>query len=255
VGRALLTVVLWKWHGRTMGHTRPDYGAGHVNRVAAAVDRWLAMPHRIVCVTDDATGIDGGVTAIPLWDDLRGFGRCFVRLKAFARDAASILGPRFVSLDLDTVVCGPLDPLFDRPEPFVIWADPSRLLPYCGSMWMLNAGHAPQVFESFDYAVWRTLKPERNWHGSDQAWMAYTLPGAATWGRADGVYSFRLDILRRRGAELLPGRFRRLIRRAGPPKLPEKARIVHFHGMYDPSQKYLQETIPWIREHWNQERP
>lgn len=233
-----------------MGHTRPDYTAGHVNRLASMVSRHLRMPHEIVCVTDRPEGIDGGIRIVPLWDDLRNYGRCFVRLKAFSPEMRDIIGERFVSLDLDTVIVGELDPLFDRPEPFVIWSDPSRLLPYCGSQWMLTAGYAPQVFEQFDYEIWKMLKPERNWHGSDQAWMAHTLPGTATWGRGDGVYSFRLDIMKHRGVELMPGRFKRMVDRWGAPKLPKNARIVHFHGLYDPSQNYLRECVPWIEEHW-----
>lgn len=232
-----------------MGHSRPDYSAGHVNRLAAMVGRHLAMPHEVVCITDDPEGIDGAVRVIPLWDELRSSGRCFVRLKAFHPSMRDIIGERFVSIDLDTVIVGSLDPLFDRSEPFIIWSDPSRLLPYCGSQWMLTAGAFPKVFDDFNYERWRLLKPEKNWHGSDQAWMAHMLPGAATWGKDDGVYSFRLDIMKPYG-EMLAGRFRRMVGRYGPPKLPKDARIVHFHGAFDPSQNFLRECVPWIDSNW-----
>lgn len=232
--------------GRRVGYT-----ARHVNTLARMVDRNLSMPHEIVCVTDDPEGIDGGVRIVPLWDDLREHGRCFVRLKAFARDMADILGPRFVSLDLDTVVVRPLDPLFDRPESFVVWSDPSRVTPFCGSQWMLTAGAHPEVFETFDVAEHARLKAEKGFFGSDQAWMAHKLPSAATWTKEDGVYSFRMHILRIRGGDILPNRFKRRIRSAGTaPKLPDGARIVHFHGLYDPSMPLIRDALPWVREHW-----
>jgi hypothetical protein len=245
-----LAIVCWKWKGQTMGKERPDYGALHVNRLASMVDRWLKMPHEIVCVTDDPEGIDSGIRIVELWPELRQHGRCYVRLKAFARDAAEFLAPRFVSLDLDTVVVGPLDPLFDRPDPFVIWSDPSQITPYCGSQWMLTAGAHAEVYEHFDAMRAATLRKKNGYLGSDQAWMAYMLPNAPVWTRPDGVYSFRMHLLKNRGAEWVGNRFKRWMRRKGIPRLPENARIIHFHGLYDPSQLYLHRSIPWIENNW-----
>lgn len=246
---AEFAVVCWKWHGKTMGKGRPDYTATHVNRLASMVNRHLRMKHEIICVTDDPAGIDGGVRIVPLWDDLRRCGRCYVRLRAFARDAAELLAPRFVSLDLDTVVVGPLDPLLERSEPFVIWSDPSRITPYCGSQWMLTAGAHPEVFEQFDHMTAALLKERKGFFGSDQAWIAHMLPNAPVWTQADGVYSFRRHILKIRGIEPIGPRLRRMIE-TRPPVLPDNARIVHFHGLYDPSQLFLQRLIPWIKENW-----
>jgi hypothetical protein len=232
-----------------MGFSRPDYSAQHVNVMASMLDRNLRTPHEVVCITDDAEGIDGGIRVVPIWDDLKQHGRCFRRLKLFASEMRDLVGERIVSLDLDTVIVGPVDDVFNRPEPFVIWSDPSRLLPYCGSQWMLTAGYRPEVFDRFNYETWRRLKPERNWHGSDQAWMAYMLPGAATWGKTDGIYSYRLDLLRE-GPRATWARFKRRSRIYRKPTLPENARIVHFHGVFDPSQSIIQSAVPWVAEHW-----
>lgn len=244
-----LSVVCWLWQGKTMG-MRVDYTARHVNILASMVSRHLRMPYEMVCVTDTPEGIDGSVRIVPIWDDLKQHGRCFVRLKAFAPGMQDILGERFVSLDLDTLVVGNLDPLFDRPGDFVIWADPSRITPYCGSMWMVKAGSHPEVFTEFDIAEHATLKPRFDYFGSDQAWMAYKLPNAATWTKHDGVLSFKNHILRVKGGEVLPRRFKRKIRWNGTPPLPEHARIIHFHGRNDPTQRVLHEICPWIAEHY-----
>lgn len=245
-----LSVVLWLWSGRTMGYQRVRYTAKHVNVMASMISRHLKMRHEVVVVTDLPEGIDGGVRIVPMWGDLARHGRCFRRLKLFDPAMRDLIGERMVSLDLDTVIVGPLDSLFDRPEPFVIWSDPSRLLPYCGSQWMLTAGYRPDVFTTFNYEEWRRLKPTRGWHGSDQAWMAHKLPGAATWGKADGVYSYRLDLLREGQQPDGLKRFRRKTRIYRRPKLPEGARIVHFHGLFDPSQPVILDAVPWVAENW-----
>lgn len=233
-----------------MGLGRVPPKAKHVNVLAASVSRNLKMPHEIVCVTDMPEGIDGGIRIVPLWDDLRSFRRCFVRLKAFAPQMAEVLGPRFVSIDLDTVVTGPLDHLFDRPEPFVAWQDQARITPYCGAQWMLTAGAHPEVWETFNYDEWQGLKAKTGYYGSDQAWMAYKIPGAPVWTKEDGVYSFRLNLLRLTGGDPVGKRLKSRIRSLGGCVLPENASIVHFHGLFDPSMIELQQEIPWISQHW-----
>lgn len=245
-----LTIVLWKWKGKTMGRTRPDYSARHVNIAVDSIDRHLKLPHEFVCVTDDPEGIDGGVRIVPMWDDLAEYGRCYRRLKLFAPEMAEIIGPWMASIDLDTVIVGPLDELFNRPEDFVIWSDPSRIIPYCGSQWMLRAGKNPEVFRDFDPALAKELKRLKNWHGSDQAWLALMLPNAPVWTKKDGVYSFRMHLMRHRRGDLLPGRFQKRVKVRGAPQLPENARIVHFHGSYDPCQSHLRACVPWIKENW-----
>lgn len=233
-----------------MGHYRADYGARHVNTLASMVSRHLRMKHEVVCVTDDPTGIDGGVRVVPLWKDLFDLGRCFVRLKAFSPDIRDVLGERFVSLDLDTVIVAPLDPLLDRPEPFVVWADPSRKTPYCGSQWMLTAGALPHVWSEFDAAEHASLKMRFGYFGSDQAWMAHKIKDAPTWTRNDGVYSFRIHLMQLRGGDPLGERFRKRVKYMGAAHLPANARIVHFHGAYDPSQSMVQAQLPWVVENW-----
>ena len=53
-----VTILCMKW-GRMYG---PDY----VNNLARGVRRHLSRPHRFVCFTDDASGLDAGVEALPL---------------------------------------------------------------------------------------------------------------------------------------------------------------------------------------------
>ncbi|MGV1682909.1 hypothetical protein [Sphingopyxis sp. NJF-3] len=162
------------------------------------VRRNLSMPHRICCVTDMPEGIDRSVEIItppgeflditnPRWSN--GRPQCYRRLSMFRRDAADIFGERFVSMDLDAVIGGPLDPLFDRPDDIVLFKGTLRGRPYNGSMLMMTAGCRPKVYEDFNQAS--ALESGRLFCGSDQAWLMHKLgPNEKVWDDQDGVYWF-----------------------------------------------------------------
>ncbi|WP_226576542.1 hypothetical protein [Acuticoccus sediminis] len=188
----MLTVLTWLWRqprGRTI------YTADHVNIWAAMVRRNLSMPHRIACVTSCAEGIDERVeiidppgdfeaVRIPTWPET--MPQCLRRLSMFRPDAADIFGDRFACMDLDCVVGGPLDPLFDREDDIVLYRGTSVSRPYNGSMLLLRAGSRPHVFTSF--SPQEATRAGRRFLGSDQAWVAHALgSGEATWTSRDGV--------------------------------------------------------------------
>jgi hypothetical protein len=188
----VLTVLSWLWN-QPQGRTK--FTAEHVNTWAAMVDRHLKMPHRIACVTDTPEGIDGGIEIIappgdfedvqPAWGPRK--PNCYRRLSMFRQDAADIFGERFVSMDLDCVVGGPLDPLFDRPEDLVLFKGTSPDRPYNGSMALIRAGCRPDVYERFDQAA--ASKANEKFIGSDQAWLAHALGWSIpTWSERDGVF-------------------------------------------------------------------
>ena len=107
-----LTVVLWLWHDSRC--TSVAYDANHANTAARMIHRNLTLPHRFVLLTDEPeVSYDSLIEPVALWDDYRNLRspgvaankpQCYVKLKAFSRDAAKILGKRFVSIDLDCVV-------------------------------------------------------------------------------------------------------------------------------------------------------
>lgn len=158
---------------------------------------------------------------------------CFARLRTFdpAWQAAHGIEPgeRIVCLDLDLVVTGILDQVFDRPEPFVILqgVNAANPCPYNGSVWMLRAGYRPDVWQDFSLeaaaAVPHFAFPD------DQAWLHAKIPHAASFGPMDGVYAFK---------------------KPGWPSgvsLPKGARIVAFPGHRDPAQFAW---LLWIKQHW-----
>lgn len=233
----MLTVLTFLWKGPA-GY-RSKFTADAVNTLAKMVKRHYPEPHRFVCVTDDATGIDPRkVECFELWDDLAEVPNpsgaknpsCYRRLRVFARNAGDWLGERFVCLDLDAVIVGDMRPLWNRTDDFIIWKSSTPGNFYNGSMFMLAAGARPQVWERFDRMLSPRLTSQARLYGSDQAWIAYALGGKeSTWGPADGVYSYRVE---------LKGR-----------PLPENAKIVFFHGKGDPWEPELQ-RVPWIRKNY-----
>lgn len=232
-----LTVVTFLWSDPDYRWNRQfRYGADHVRRLAAGVRRHLSMPHEFVVVTDSGADFGPDVRVVPLWSDFREAGGCYTRLRAFAPDMASILGPRFVWLDLDAVVVGSLDPVFDRPEPFVAWRNVHRGQIYCGAMMMMDAGARSQVWDRFraDPLACRREAQQRGYIGTDQAVISLALgKDEATWTSADGVWNYQHEIV---------------AKHAG--RLPDGARLVFFNGPRDPSMTECRKRSPWIAEHW-----
>jgi hypothetical protein len=235
----VLTVVCWKWTPRR-GY-RSTFPPATVNTLRAMVARHYPDPHRFMCVTDDADGIDPDIAILPDWRDFDGVpsphgGKnpsCYRRLRLFHPAAAEWFGERFISLDLDMVITGDLRPLWNRPEDVVFWGDtnPKPGSHYNGSMMLIRAGSRPQVWSDFDPVNSPRKSLIAKCWGSDQGWISYRLgPGEAKWTRADGVYSFRND--------LKEGR-----------QLPANAKVVVFHGAHDPWTPYAR-NWPWVREHY-----
>jgi len=235
----MLTVVTWKW--KAAPGYRSQFGPETVNVLRRMVDRNYSKPHEFVCITDDAKGIDPDIRIVPLWDDFaslpsphgKGNPSCYRRLKAYSAEAREFIGPRFVSLDLDCVITGNMVPVWDRPEDFVIWGDTNPTTPYNGSMFLMTAGARRKVWDEFDPATSPSRGLKANYFGSDQAWIGVCLgPNEKKWTQRDGVYSYRNEILPKRGV------------------LPKNAALVFFHGQYDPWQHSVKQRHAWVRENW-----
>ena len=234
----MLSVVCWKW-APAPGY-RSTFEAVHVNTLRRMVARHYPSPHRFLCVTDDSRGLDAGIEVVPLWDDHASVPSphgghnpsCYRRLRAFSPEIEAVFGPRFVSVDLDTVIVADVRPLWDRPEDFVIWGETDKRSWYNGSMWMMTAGARKQVWEKFHPNTSPMTAKLAGKFGSDQGWISYCLgPGEATWTRADGVYSYRVHVAPKGHA------------------LPTNARMVMFHGKVDP-WSYNMDRIPWVKAHY-----
>lgn len=212
----MLWVTTWRWARKYEGH--------YVERLRSGVERNLKQEFKFAVFAPEAE--DEHLTKIP---------GCFCRLRYFSaewQDKQGIKpGDRIVCIDLDVVVTGALDPLFDRSEDFVILkgANSSNPCPVNGSLQMLKAGKHEDVWK--DFSLKRAAEVPFFEFPDDQAWIANRIPAYAAWkaGPESGVYAFQKTTWPKGDA------------------LPKDARIVAFPGWRDPS-KFTH--LDWVRENW-----
>lgn len=235
----MLTFVCWKW--TPPAGYRTKFLPEHVHTLYSMLGRHYTKPFKLICVTDDWRGLSKDIEVVPIWE-MKGNPQsphggmspnCYRRLRAFAPEAKQWFGDRFVSIDLDVVITDLIDPLFDRKDQFVIWEGTAKGSIYNGTMFMLETGTRPQVWNSFDPVESPRLTLAAGMRGSDQAWIQYCLPGEATWTAADDyVYSYHRHIIRTDG------------------RMPRRARIVSFAGNQDPWDPDIQRTYEWVRNNY-----
>jgi hypothetical protein len=213
----MLHISTWIWGNK--------YGDDHLAKLGAGVARHMEQPWRwLECRPEPH---DVFLTEIP---------GCFARLRMFDPDWQLRQGiepqDRLVCLDLDSIVCSTLDPLFDRPEPFLILqgANASNPCPFNGSVMMLRAGYRPDVWSDFSLEAAGKIKHFE--FPDDQGWLWHKLPDAAGWkaGSESGIYAFQKPGWPSRGTALAAD-----------------ARLVVFPGWRDPS---LFTKLPWVQQHW-----
>ena len=245
--------MLWHWAQR--------YSAKHIALMQAMLKRHLSLPHRIACITDRPKDVPKDIAVYDIKHTIRpGDFNCIRRMWLYSGKPKTKgalwpgdLGDRLLQLDLDVVLTDSIDPLVDRPEPFVIWKSESTVRPnrthgwaYNATMMLLDAGARRDVWDRYR-ANPRQIEKEADADGwdvrtcSDQAIASYLLKDSppAVWTQEDGIYSFRAF--------------------AGPQGqkdtgvLPPGCRVVSFHGRRGnrhPGAPELQEKSTWIREHW-----
>lgn len=275
VPREKLRVVTWLW-GAPKG-AKIQFGADQVNTLLSMVDRHYGKPYEMVCVTDNANGIDGAIRTLKLPNEFAhldhpqlgpGHSTCYRRLQMFKPEMADLIGPRFVSVDLDCVVTGDLSPLWDRKEDFVGWSPGLFWSPYNGSMTLMTAGARRQVYERFDPNRTPAKAADTGLIGTDQAVVAHILgAGEATWTDQDGVWAFRNlgytgdrdrdgrrqereERRRSRRREDAERDARKDARQAARKALPSNCRIVFFPGALKPHDPDVFRSFHWVRKNY-----
>ena len=212
----MLWVTTWRWMSKYPGH--------YVERLKAGIERNLKQECKFGVFAPYAE--DEYLTKIP---------GCFCRLRMFDREWQKAHGiaeaDRIVLVDLDVVITGPLDDLFDRDEDFVILqgANAANPCPFNGSLQMLRAGKHEEVWS--DFSLKKAGQVPFYEFPDDQGWLAAKIPDAAGWkaGPESGVYAFQ---------------------KPGWPKgdaLPKDARLVAFPGWRDPARFA---SLDWVKTHW-----
>jgi hypothetical protein len=225
------------------------YNASHVNHLARCViGNADDVPVRVVCVTDDPTGIS--CETFPLWEDcgkLRNASgahlpSCYRRLKIYDRATQRELGipvaDRVVSIDLDSLVTGNLRDVLLKKGIFVGWklAGMNHDETYNGSFQMFTAGSLRDIWEDFDPARSPQVASAAGWRGSDQAWLSMKLIGREGCTNIDypTFASYPLHI-RKMGA------------------FSARTRLVFFHGKKKPWSPEARAEASWISRYWRDE--
>lgn len=214
---AKLIISTWIWGTK--------YSTSYVDKLERGVNRHMRESYEFRVFEPETR--DAALTAIP---------GCFARLRMFCPEwqAKKGISPgdKLVCLDLDVVVTGGLDRLWQRNDSFVILHGANSLnpCPYNGSVMMLRAGEHASVWTEF--SLEKAKKIRQMEFPDDQGWLWHVMPGSAGWRcgpHQAGIYAFG---------------------KPGWPtnnELPADARLVAFPGWRDPS-KFM--SIPWIVSNW-----
>lgn len=240
------TVICMKWGAR--------YGADFANRLFSMTRRHVTGDLRFVCFTDDATGLDPGIEALPLpaielpervrWNPWR-------KISLWQYPLADLEGD-VLFLDLDVVVTGSLDPLFDyEPGRYCVihnWTQPRDTVGNT-SVFRFPVGKHTHIYDrvmSDPDDVLGTYKIE-------QLYISREIADQVFWPKA-WCLSFKHSCV-----PIYPLNFLMV------PRLPRDARVVIFSGNPDPDEaivghypvkaawkklyKHVRPT-PWVAEHW-----
>lgn len=256
------TLVTFKWKSKKT--YRSVYDSGRVNILYTLLKRHYPQMQRFVCVTDDPKGLNKGIETYPIWSDHAEIPNptwengpsCFRRLKVFDPWFESVAGPRFAMIDIDMVPVGDLTPIFERPEPFVIWRPKSSKIKFCASLILMDAGVCPLIWTGFDPTWALDSMKAAGCRGSDQGWLQLML-GDVTPGftQENGVYGyaelahykpFPPSGLHR--THYRERKYRAMVK--DKRLLPPDARLVIFAGKPDPWEPEAKKMSPWLKDHY-----
>lgn len=193
------------------------YSAEYVGRLQRGVSRFLSIPHRFICLTDDSAGLN--CESLPLDEPLTGWWH---KVTLFKANPYGMNG-RLLFLDLDVVVTGPLDAIAEWPSNFGIIRDYVKPQTYNSSVLVLDVGTAAKVWDNFNDKARACCR-------GDQDWITSQLPNERTFP-AEWCPSYKHGI--GLGFDSC-----RLVQ-------PPAAKVVVFHGKPKPH-----ECDGWVREAW-----
>jgi len=273
-------LVSYLWSDKNAKHTGNfEFGLQHANKLFRQASKGFEalkaedpnLDYYLTLVTDktDLTEFDfsiPNVRVIPMWQDFRGLGRCFTKLKLFSKNHTDPVygeeihrsqlfpGDYLISIDLDVVI---VDPkafarvlTSDRMKPFIGYRDSKNPRCFSGCLYRFHTrfkGEWHHVYDSFRH-FYDTLKHNSeafkfmysNWNasasfvGSDQCWIS-TVLGEDAYTKWDGLSNGLYDYWT---VEHLP-------------TLPLNACVVFTNGARrDASMKVFQDKHQWIVDNW-----
>jgi len=227
------------------------YGAEYVNRLYAMVSKNLTYDFKMVCFTDDETGIIDEVQCLPIPEINLPSNlpeRMWKKLTTLKSDLYGLKG-RALFLDLDIVIVDNIDCFFEVEGEFRIIKDHSwRTWRITGnsSVYRFDIGKHGYVFDEF-IANFDAIK-ER--HRNEQEFLTQAIydKGKLQYWDAKWCPSFKYDCVSR-----FPLAFWK------KPTIPEGSKIIIFHGEINPHKaikggrgkwyRYVR-AAPWVADYW-----
>lgn len=228
------------------------YSARDVNVLHNMVSRFLSIPHRFVCFTDDPAGLDPAIEHFPLPQvkvPPRLMREAWLKLGTLSRPLEDLTGTALF-LDLDIVIVDSIDCFFQQPGEFCIihnWTHPGRIVGN-SSVYRFKVGELAWILDKYHQ------DPEeiKNRYRNEQAFLSYMLNDSGTplsyWPDSWCV-SFK--------KHCMPPR---LLAPFITPRKPDDAKIIVFHGHPKPDEAIRGEwkgrwkkmrPTPWIADFWN----
>lgn len=235
------------------------YGADYVNVLHSAVRRHLKGTFRFVCLTDDATGLADGIEHHPIpnigYAPRHWQSGAWPKLSVFVDDLYGLRG-RALFLDLDIVVAGPLDPLFEAEGDLIAvsgggdWGrrDRGRRIEANTSAFAFDLGAQAQIVRAFQADPMGAVSGFR----IEQRFVERHATSWRPWPEA-WIVSFKRHLRRPVGLGLI----------LPPRRPPPEVRIVAFHG--EPRPKALvrkgwwgvaphlgRGPVDWVADYWRE---
>ncbi len=149
-----LNVVCIKWGSK--------YPPEYLNYLGRSVRRFLSVPHRFVCLTDDRTGIDRGIETRPLVEELPGWWNKIALFKSSVHDLRGTI----LYLDLDMVIIRNIDDLPAWSGAFLAMPTFRRKGEFGSALMRFEIGRYPRVWDLFEpraHDIIRSIQGDQNW--------------------------------------------------------------------------------------------
>ena len=227
------------------------YGPEYVNTLYSMVKRNLNLEFKMICFTDDETGIRDEVTCYPIPEiDIPGNlpERMWKKLTTFKEDLYGLKGTALF-LDLDIVIVDNIDCFFELEGDFRIIKDPDMKywrITGNSSVYRFEVGKHGYVFENFVENFDEIRKKHRN----EQEYLTWAIheKGLLQYWPKEWCPSFKYDCHSK-----IPFNFWK------KPYIPENSKIIIFHGEINPHKaiqggwgkwyRYVR-AAPWVADYW-----
>ena len=147
------------------------YKADYVNTLYSMVARNMSRDFRFICLTEDGAGLHENVEVFPLPEinvDLNGPERGWNKLAVFGETLYDLKG-KVLCLDLDLIITGSLDDLFDYPGEVMIIKDwIKKDGTGNSSVYRFEVGAHPEVLAEFE----KSFAHIKQMHRNEQEYMS-----------------------------------------------------------------------------------